>query len=78
MQNGKPNRLALVLLCAALLSWVACSEKSGEVSAAPSPAPSGDAVPAAAASVPASAGGFTVSGPLIVEHQLDVLAQRDG
>ena len=34
--------------------------------------------PAPVASVPASDSSFTVSGPLIVEHQLDVLAQRDG
>lgn len=76
MQSGKPNRLALVLLGAALLSWVACSQKSAEVVAAPSPAPSGTPVPAA--SISASDSGFTVSGPLVVEHQLDVLAQRDG
>ncbi|SPE44825.1 exported hypothetical protein [Candidatus Sulfotelmatobacter sp. SbA7] len=76
MQNRRPNGLALVLLCVALLPWVACSQKSAEVIAAPSPAPSGTPVPAA--SGPASDSGFTVSGPLIVEHQLDVLAQRDG
>jgi membrane fusion protein (multidrug efflux system) len=76
MQNRKPNGLALVLLCAALLPWLACSQKGTEVAAAPSPPPSG--TPAPAARVPASDSGFTVSGPLIVEHQLDVLAQRDG
>ena len=78
MQNRKPNGLALVLLGAALLPWVGCSEKGTEVAAAPSPAPSGGSTPAPAASGPASDSGFTVSGPLIVEHQLDVLAQRDG
>lgn len=76
MQNRKPSGLALVLLCAALLSWVACSQKNAEVIAAPSPAPSGTSAPAA--SISASDSGLTVSGPLIVEHQLDVLAQRDG
>lgn len=76
MQNRKTNGLALVLLCTALLPWLACSEKGTEVAAAPSPAPSG--TPAPAASISASDSGFTVSGPLIVEHQLDVLAQRDG
>ncbi|MBZ5615468.1 MAG: efflux RND transporter periplasmic adaptor subunit [Acidobacteriia bacterium] len=76
MQNRKPNRLALVLLCAALLSSVACSQKGTEVIAAPSPAPS--ATPPLATSISDRDGGFTVSGPLIVEHQLDVLAQRDG
>jgi len=82
MQSGKSNRLALILLGVALLPWLACSQKSAEVIAAPSPspapAPSGGSTPAPAASVPASDGGFTVSGPLIVEHQLDVLAQREG
>src|ERR1700674_879765 len=76
MQNRKPTGLALVLLYAALLPWLACSQKGTEVAAAPSPPPSG--TPAPAASRPASDSGFTVSGPLIVEHQLDVLAQRDG
>lgn len=76
MQNRKPNGLALVLLCAALLPWLACSQKGSEVAAAPSSPPSG--TPAPAANGPASDSGFTVSGPLIVEHQLDVLAQRDG
>jgi membrane fusion protein (multidrug efflux system) len=76
MQNRKPNGLALVLLCAALLPWLACSQKGTEVAAAPSSPASG--TPAPAANGPASDSGFTVSGPLIVEHQLDVLAQRDG
>ncbi|MGC2772085.1 MAG: biotin/lipoyl-binding protein, partial [Candidatus Sulfotelmatobacter sp.] len=49
-----------------------------EVSAAPAPSPSAVPVPTPVASVPASDSSFTVSGPLIVEHQLDVLAQRDG
>jgi len=78
MQNRKPNGLTLVLLCAALLPWLACSQKGTEVAAAPSPPPQRGSVPAPAASISASDSGFTVSGPLIVEHQLDVLAQRDG
>jgi membrane fusion protein, multidrug efflux system len=78
MQSGRPNDLALVLLCTALLPWLGCSQKSTEVAAAPSPAPAARPAPAPAASVPASDSGFTVSGPLIVEHQLDVLAQREG
>ena len=78
MQSRKANGLALILLGMALLPWLGCSEKSAEVIAAPSPAPSGGSAPAPAASVPASDSGFTVSGPLIVEHQLDVLAQREG
>jgi len=78
MPSRKPNHLALILLGAALLPWLACSQKSAEVAAAPSPPPSGGSAPAPAASVPAVDSGFAVSGPLIVEHQLDVLAQREG
>ncbi len=81
MQRRKPNDLALLLLGAsllgaALLAGLACSQKSMEVAAAPASTASG--APAPAASVSPSDSGFTVSGPLIVEHQLDVLAQRDG
>jgi len=76
MRSRKPNNLALILLGAALLPWLACSQKGTEVAAAPSPRPSG--TPAPAKSILAGDSGFTVSGPLIVEHQLDVLAQRDG
>ena len=83
MQSRRPNDLALVLLGtallgAALLPWLGCSQKSTEVAAAPSPAPAARPAPTPEASAPASDGGFTVSGPLIVEHQLDVLAQREG
>ncbi len=76
MHSRKPNDLALILLGAALLPCLACSQKSMEVSAAPAPA--GASAPAPAASVPLSDNSFTVSGPLTVEHQLDLLAQRDG
>jgi membrane fusion protein, multidrug efflux system len=78
MPRRKPNPLALILLGVALLPLMACSRKSAEVVAAPSATPSGGPAPAAAASAPANDSGFTVSGPLIVEHQLDVLAQREG
>src|SRR6202140_4268523 len=79
--QSRPNDLALVslgmaLLSMALLPWLGCSQKSAEVAAAPVPA--AGAAPSPMASAPAGDGGFTVSGPLIVEHQLDVLAQREG
>src|ERR1700690_3207041 len=76
MQSRKSNAFALILLGAALLPGLACSQKSMEVSAAP--APSGTSAPVAVASIPSSDASFTVSGPLTVEHQLDLLAQRDG
>jgi RND family efflux transporter MFP subunit len=83
MRNKRPIDLALVLLGtsllgATLLPWLGCSQKSAEVAAAPSPAPASRPGPAPEANAPAGDGGFTVSGPLIVEHQLDVLAQREG
>jgi|ERR1700683_317444 len=78
MQNRKPSGFALILLGTALLPGLACSEKGMEVAAAPAPPATGASAPAPVASVPPSDSSFTVSGPLIVEHQLDVLAQRDG
>lgn len=52
----------------------ACSDQNPETaSAAPPPSPS----PSKTSSVVAD-DSFTVSGPLIVEHELDVLAQREG
>jgi RND family efflux transporter MFP subunit len=76
MQTRKLNDFALIVVGVALLPCLACSDKSMEVAAAP--APSGALAPAAAANIPSTDTSFTVSGPLTVEHQLDVLAQRDG
>jgi membrane fusion protein (multidrug efflux system) len=84
MELRKPNNLALIFLAlivlgAALLPGLACSQKSMEVAAASaSPASSAPASAPAVSVPPPGDSGFTVSGPLIVEHQLDVLAQRDG
>jgi RND family efflux transporter MFP subunit len=78
MQHRKPSGLALTLLMLTWLALAACSAKSPEsAAAAPSPPPSTNPTPAAT-SAPKGESTFTVSGPLIVEHQLDVLAQRDG
>ncbi|HTR22552.1 MAG TPA: efflux RND transporter periplasmic adaptor subunit [Terriglobales bacterium] len=77
MQQRKRNGVGVILLGVALLPWLACSN-STEVVAAPAPLPAGGPAPAPAANISASDSGFTVSGPLVVEHQLDVLAQREG
>jgi len=78
MLHRKPNRLALTVLLLSLLAAAACSGKSpGTVAAAPS-SPSANPTPAATNSDPKGDSAFAVSGPLIVEHQLDVLAQREG
>ena len=75
---SKPNLCALVLLLAGLTALSACSDRAtSSVAAAPAPSKSPDtAQPDPKPDVVSDA--LTVSGPLIVEHQLDVLAQRDG
>ena len=78
MRNQGSHYLALILLSAALLPCLSCSQKGMEVSAAPAPSPSAAPAPAPVAIIPSTDSTFTVSGPFIVEHQLDVLAQRDG
>ena len=66
------------VLCATLIAFTACSDKdTSSVAAAPAPASTAGSGPVAA-SVETKADALTVSGPLIVEHQLDVLAQREG
>lgn len=60
--------MAVVLMAA----MTACSSAPGTTEAA---APSPVAKPAASPAVPQE---FVVTGPLVVENQLDVLAQRDG
>lgn len=66
--------VVFILMCVAGL--VGCADRgTSSVSAAPAPVATPDSTPASA---PAPSNALTVSGPLIVEHQLDVLAQRDG
>lgn len=73
MKSTKVLYFAPVLLGLALI-LTACSEQGPEsVSAAPAPAPISKP-----ASTPLNDSSVTVSGPLVVEHQLDLLAQRDG
>ena len=72
--ENRTSPLALILLGAALLPWLACSaEEHGSRRPLPLRRRRQGRCPPPAASVPASDSGFTVSGPLIVEHQLDVL-----
>jgi RND family efflux transporter MFP subunit len=75
---SKPNLCALFFLLAGLIVLSACSDRAtSSVAAAPAPSKSPDpAQPDPKPDVVSEA--LTVSGPLIVEHQLDVLAQRDG
>jgi RND family efflux transporter MFP subunit len=75
MQTIGANACFSVLLGLALAVLTSCSDKSAPVAAAAEP-PAAASLPAPAASE--SSDILTVTGPLIVEHQLDVLAQRDG
>ncbi len=75
MNSSRWTDGALILLAMLSLGMVACSSNHTEtVAAAPAP----EVVPAAAAASRPSSDGLTITGPLIVEHQLDVLAQREG
>ncbi|HLZ41011.1 MAG TPA: efflux RND transporter periplasmic adaptor subunit [Candidatus Sulfotelmatobacter sp.] len=72
----KSHTVAAVLLGLGSLAFTACSVQTPDrVSAATTPSP---APPPPAPDPIATERPFTVSGPLVVEHQLDLLAQRDG
>ena len=76
MRNSRLTDSALIMLAMVALGMVACSSNGTEtVAAAPAPA---EAAPTAAAPSRPNSDGLTITGPLIVEHQLDVLAQREG
>lgn len=67
-------------LCGVVLLFVGCGDEKTAVSgvanaaAAPTPAPAPSSKPA----VDAPDNGLLVSGPIIVEHQVDITAQREG
>jgi membrane fusion protein (multidrug efflux system) len=72
------NSVLLVLLLAASLLAAGCSETKPAEAAAPISATSPGPVPVAEKREIADPDTFVASGPLIVEHQVDVGAQRDG
>jgi RND family efflux transporter MFP subunit len=75
MSKKLASGLAAMLLAVALPALSSCSsEKSSTTAAAAAPAQPTQPVSSSAD----EAAVLTVSGPLIVEHQLDLLAQRDG
>jgi RND family efflux transporter MFP subunit len=79
MQPAQLRHLALILLGLASGVLMACSGPGpGSVAAAPAPPLAARPTFSGITNTPASQEGFTVSGPLIVEHQLDLLAQREG
>jgi RND family efflux transporter MFP subunit len=70
------RRLAVATILGIALLAVACSDTNPAASANPTPVTTPSTRPVAA--VESADAGLTVSGPLIVEHQLDITAQRDG
>jgi membrane fusion protein (multidrug efflux system) len=81
-QMETKRKFMLSAFLATLLLAVGCSEKKPEtVAAAPPPAPSvlsSTTAEGLTAVQPKAEETLTVTGPLIVEHQVDVTAQRDG
>ena len=73
MQHNRMRHLTPIVL-AVVGALTACSDQNPDTASA-APPPSSPV--AKTTSVPAE-GSFTVSGPLIVEHELDVLSQREG
>lgn len=76
------KKFILFVLAGTLLLGAGCSEKKPETVAA-APPPTSSALPSTAAAIAAEAQPkaeepLTVTGPLVVEHQVDVAAQRDG
>ena len=63
----------LIVMGASLLLFACGENATREVSAAPPAAP-----PASASTTTTPEASFVASGPLVVEHQVDVAAQRDG
>ncbi len=77
MHTSRLTLGALILLALASMGMAACSSNGTEtVAAAPSSAAL--AAPVSTNRSPSTPDSFTITGPLIVEHQLDVLSQRDG
>jgi membrane fusion protein, multidrug efflux system len=74
-KSAKMKRQLVVVLAAGL--FAGCGEKKLDVVAAASPAAPSDS-PAPAAVPLTAADSLSVTGPLIVEHQVEVAAQRDG
>jgi RND family efflux transporter MFP subunit len=85
MQQSKFTKkcIPVALLAVAVFTSACGEDRSGSTAAADPPRAALPASPAVSSSVPSPAmpkseGFLTVSGPLIVEHQVDVTAQRDG
>ncbi|MGB8012244.1 MAG: efflux RND transporter periplasmic adaptor subunit [Terriglobales bacterium] len=79
MMNMRAATKILPILAIAVLQCGCSESKPAEVSAAPRPAANAPAAPhSSSGSAPDREPFFVASGPLIVEHQVDVATQRDG
>ena len=72
---GLTDSALIIMTGMLLLGMAACSSNGTETVAA---APAATAAPVATEPSRPASDNLTISGPLIVEHQLDVLAQREG
>ena len=70
------KKIWMMALAAGLLAG--CGDVKSDSSAAPATSPTPAPASTMAPAVAASDEGFTASGPLIVEHQLEISAQREG
>jgi membrane fusion protein, multidrug efflux system len=74
-EENVPRRwFSLLLTVVAVLVFVACTDRQPATAIAAPPA----AAPAAPTAAPAVTDYYETSGPLVVENQVDVTAQRDG
>lgn len=71
------NLWKLVLVLASTLALLSCNSSPVPTVSAAQPVPTGEAPAIILNTAPADAG-FTASGPIIVENQVDVTAQREG
>ena len=71
------NLWKLVVLLASTLALLSCSSSPVPTVSAAQPVPTGEAPTIVLNTAPTDAG-FTASGPIIVENQVDVTAQREG
>ncbi|HEX6502864.1 MAG TPA: efflux RND transporter periplasmic adaptor subunit [Terriglobales bacterium] len=71
------NLWKLVVVLASTLALLSCSSSPVPTVSAAQPAPPGEA-PAIVLNTAPDDAGFTASGPIIVENQVDVTAQREG
>ena len=75
MHSSRLTDGSLIMLAMVAVGMVACSSNNAETVAA---APAATVAPTAAESSRPASDSLTITGPLIVEHQLDVLSQREG